>query len=217
MTDKRQKTKEAESKKESEFLPRPLVVAGPSGSGKSTLLKKLFEEFPGALGFSVSHTTRKPRPNEVDGKDYHFVSREAMEAEIADGKFIESAVFSSNMYGTSKRAVADVLQAGRICVLDIDMQGVRNVKTTDLNPIYILIKPPSFEVLEQRLRGRHTDTEEAISQRLGAAKEELEYASQPGVFDHVVVNDTVENAYSQLRGFLIEDIKKLSDAKEKAS
>jgi guanylate kinase len=137
-----------------------------------------------------------------------------MERDIAEGKFIESAEFSSNLYGTSKKAVSDVCTSGQICVLDIDMQGVRSVKETDLNPVYVLIKPPSLKVLEERLRGRKTDTEEAIQQRLQAAKGELDYAGQPGVFDHVVVNETVDNAYTQLRGIVIQDVKKLQDQKK---
>ncbi|XP_062519185.1 guanylate kinase-like isoform X2 [Corticium candelabrum] len=193
----------------SKFVPRPLVVAGPSGSGKSTLLKQLFDEFPQSFGFSVSHTTRKPRPGEVNGKEYHFVTRDVMEKEIAEGNFIESAEFSSNLYGTSKKAVMDVSSSGRICVLDIDMQGVRSVKQTDLNAVYVLVKPPSMEVLEERLRGRQTDSEEAVQQRLKAAKGELDYATQPGVFDHVVVNDTVDGAYRELRAIVIQDIEKL--------
>merc|ERR1711879_671348 len=98
---------------------RPIVFAGPSGAGKSTLIKKLMTEFPSAFGFSVSHTTRKIRPSEVDGVNYHFVEREAMEKEIAEGKFIESAVYSGNMYGTSIKAVQDVVDSGKVCLLDI--------------------------------------------------------------------------------------------------
>ncbi|XP_065904599.1 guanylate kinase-like isoform X2 [Dysidea avara] len=178
---------------------RPLVMAGPSGSGKSTLLKKLFAEFPGELGFSVSHTTRKPRPGEVDGKEYHFTTKDDMQAKVDKGDFIEHAVFSGNMYGTSKQAVADVKEQGKVCVLDIDMQGVRSLKKTDLNPVYVLVKPPSLEVLEQRLKGRGTDSEESVQRRLTIAKEELEFASTPGIFDHVIVNNTIDDSYQKLK------------------
>eukprot|EP01137_Pigoraptor_chileana_P037136 Opistho-2@33758 len=136
-----------------EFIPRPLVLAGPSGAGKSTLLKRLLAEYPDVFGFSVSHTTRKPRAGEVNGRDYHFTSREEMIQGISEGQFIENAEFSGNMYGTSKRAVHDVLGKGRICILDIDMQGVRSVKNTDLRARFAFITPPSFEELERRLRG----------------------------------------------------------------
>ena len=125
-------------------------------------MKKLMAEFGEYFGFSVSHTTRQPRPGEQDGKDYHYVSRELMTDLIQQGQFIENAQFSGNMYGTSKTAVEDVLTKGRICILDIDVQGVKAVKETDLTPMYVFIKPPSLEVLEKRLRDRGTETEESL-------------------------------------------------------
>ncbi|KAI9489446.1 guanylate kinase [Zychaea mexicana] len=178
---------------------RIFVISGPSGSGKSTLLKRLFAEYPDTFGFSISHTTRKPRPGESNGKDYHFVAKERMEAEIAAGKFIESATFSGNMYGTSIKAVEDVVESGKVCMLDIDMQGVKLVKQTQLNPRYIFVRPPSLEVLEQRLRGRGTETEEAVKARLEASKREWEYGETPGAYDRVVVNDDLETAYNALK------------------
>ncbi|KAI7899920.1 guanylate kinase [Cokeromyces recurvatus] len=175
------------------------VISGPSGSGKSTLLKRLFSEYPNTFGFSISHTTRKPRPGEVDGKDYHFVDLQDMVKEVEAGKFIESATFSGNMYGTSIKAVEDVVQSGKVCMLDIDMQGVQSVKKTSLNPKYIFVQPPSVQVLEERLRGRGTEKEEAILARLSAAKKELEYGATPGAYDHVIINDDLENAYRNLK------------------
>lgn len=186
--------------------PRPVVLSGPSGAGKSTLLKRLMKEFDSVFGFSVSHTTRKPRPGEVDGKDYHYVTREVMQAGIDGGEFIESAVFSGNMYGTSKAAVQDVQAKNLICILDIDMQGVRNIKRTDLNPIYISIQPPSLEVLEKRLRDRKTESEESLQRRLHAAKVDMEYSKEPGMFDVVIVNDVLDVAYGQLKEALLEEI-----------
>eukprot|EP00731_Ephydatia_muelleri_P018814 Em0011g854a len=180
-------------------VPRPLVLAGPSGAGKSTLIKKLFADHKEKFGFSVSHTTRKPRAGETHGIEYYFTTREEMKKSVEEGNFIESAEFAGNMYGTSKKAVQDVLSKGQVCILDIDMQGVRNIKKTDLNPVYILVKPPSLEELEKRLKHRGTETEESLSKRLSAAKTELEYAEQPGVFDQIIVNDTVDNAYARLR------------------
>ena len=109
-------------------LPRPLVLCGPSGSGKSTLMSRLTSEYSEQFGFSVSHTSRGPRAGERDGTDYHFVSRVRMEELAAEGAFLERAEFSGNMYGTSRAAVETVLQAGKICILDIDTQGVRTVK-----------------------------------------------------------------------------------------
>ncbi|KAI9336680.1 guanylate kinase [Pilaira anomala] len=175
------------------------VISGPSGSGKSTLLKRLFNEYPSTFGFSISHTTRKPRPGELNGKDYHFVEKEDMVKEVAAGKFIESATFSGNMYGTSIKAVEDVVADGKVCMLDIDMQGVQSVKNTQLNPKYIFVQPPSLDVLEQRLRGRGTEKEEAILARLAASKRELEYGAIPGNYDHVIINDDLEKAYNSLK------------------
>ncbi|XP_059199840.1 guanylate kinase [Centropristis striata] len=186
--------------------PRPVVFSGPSGAGKSTLLKKLMKEYDSVFGFSVSHTTRKPRPGEQDGKDYHYVTREEMQTGIANGEFIESAVFSGNMYGTSKAAVQDVQAKNLICILDIDMQGVKNIKTTDLNPIYISIQPPSMDVLEKRLRDRKTESEESLQRRLNAAKVDMEISKEPGMFDATVINDDLEEAYQQLKQALLEEI-----------
>ncbi|XP_031993613.1 guanylate kinase isoform X5 [Hylobates moloch] len=154
--------------------PRPVVLSGPSGAGKSTLLKRLLQEHSGIFGFSVSHTTRNPRPGEENGKDYYFVTREVMQRDIAAGNFIEHAEFSGNLYGTSKAAVQAVQAMNRICMLDVDLQGVRNIKATDLRPIYISVQPPSLHVLEQRLRQRNTETEESLAKRLAAAQADME-------------------------------------------
>uniref|UniRef100_A0A8C0CZB4 Guanylate kinase n=1 Tax=Balaenoptera musculus TaxID=9771 RepID=A0A8C0CZB4_BALMU len=160
--------------------PRPVVLSGPSGAGKSTLLKRLLQEHSSIFGFSVSHTTRDPRPGEENGKDYYFVTREVMQRDIAAGDFIEHAEFSGNLYGTSKAAVRAVQAMNRICVLDVDLQGVRNIKKTDLRPIYIFVQPPSLDVLEQRLRQRNTETEESLAKRLAAARADMESRNKEG-------------------------------------
>nr|XP_034363148.1 guanylate kinase isoform X1 [Arvicanthis niloticus] len=188
--------------------PRPVVLSGPSGAGKSTLLKKLFQEHGSIFGFSVSHTTRNPRPGEEDGKDYYFVTREMMQRDIAAGDFIEHAEFSGNLYGTSKEAVRAVQAMNRICVLDVDLQGVRSIKKTDLCPIYISVQPPSLDVLEQRLRLRNTETEESLAKRLAAARADMESSKEPGLFDLVIVNDNLDKAYATLKQALSEEIKK---------
>ena len=172
-------------------------------------MKKLMAEFGEYFGFSVSHTTRQPRPGEVEGRDYHYVTRETMEHLVEQGQFIENAQFSGNMYGTSKTAVQDVLARGKICILDIDVQGVKAVKETDLSPLYVFIKPPSLEVLEQRLKDRGTETEESLSKRLGAAAAEMDYGETEGNFDIVIVNDDLETAYIKLRDFVIPELEKL--------
>ncbi|XP_046859937.1 guanylate kinase-like [Xenia sp. Carnegie-2017] len=176
-----------------------LVLSGPSGAGKSTLLKQLLKEYPNNFGFSVSHTTRKPRSGEVDGKDYHFSQREEMSKAIEDGEFLEHACYSGNMYGTSKKAVRDVQEQGKICILDVDRQGILNVKNAGIDAFYLFIKPPSMAILEKRLRGRGTETEDSIQKRLGIAKADLEYAEVKDAYDATVINDDLQQSYSQLK------------------
>ena len=136
---------------------KPLVVAGPSGSGKSTLIKRLLAKHPDDFGFSVSHTTRAPRQGEEDGVAYYFSTREEMDADIEAGLFIESAEYSGNLYGTSFKGVEDVTTAGKVCILDIDMQGVRSIAASDaIHPTFLFIKPPSIESLRARLEARGT-------------------------------------------------------------
>ncbi|KAJ3316137.1 hypothetical protein HDU76_002054 [Blyttiomyces sp. JEL0837] len=204
-------------------MTSPLVISGPSGVGKSTLLKRLFAKYPNSFGFSVSHTTRGPRPGEEDGKAYHFVTREKF-VELLEAKaFIENAEFSGNMYGTSFEAVKSVSDQGKICVLDVEMNGyasndreacenlysdrlildqVKNIKKTDLNAKFIFIRPPTVEDLEKRLRGRGTETEESLQKRLAAAKAEIEYADT-GAHDKVIVNDIEEEAYKNLEEYIL--------------
>jgi guanylate kinase len=195
-------------------MVRPLVLCGPSGSGKSTIMKKLTDEFPTSFGFSVSHTTRQPRPGEEEGVHYHYVSREEMKRAIDDGEFIENAEFSGNVYGTSKDAVRSVCEAGKICILDIEMQGVKQIKKSDLNPLYAFIKPPSLEVLEKRLRDRNTENEESLQKRLTTAREELVYGGTPGNFNVVIVNDDLDIAYGKLRAFILPEIEKQKTEEE---
>ncbi|KAF9205399.1 hypothetical protein BGZ49_004080 [Haplosporangium sp. Z 27] len=162
----------------------------------------LFSEYPSVFGFSVSHTTRKPRPSEVDGVAYHFVSAEAMQQLIAQDHFLEHAVFSANQYGTSKSAVQDVIDNGKICILDIDLQGVRRIRESNLPARYVFVRPKSLDILEKRLRYRDTESEEAIQRRLSKAKEEWEYGTNPANFDHVVINDRLDRAYKDLHDYI---------------
>lgn len=149
-------------------------------------------------------TTRAPRAGEQDGREYHFVSRETFLSLVAENGFIEHAEFSGNFYGTSVAAVKAIAEQQRICILDIEMEGVKQVKRTDLNARFVFIAPPSLEELERRLRGRGTETEESVQRRLAQAKKELEFAKEPGVHDRVIVNDDLERAYQELRDWVVD-------------
>lgn len=188
--------------------PRPLVLCGPSGSGKSTLLKRLFAEFPDKFGFSVSHTTRRPREGEQDGVHYYFVSRPDMEAAIGNDEFIETAEFTGNMYGTSKQAVREIQNQGRVCILDIEQKGVEQIRRTDLNPILIFNNPPTIDELEQRLRKRGSETEESLRKRLNAAAVEISYGLTPGNFHKIINNVDIDVAYEEFRNFVVDELKK---------
>ena len=180
-------------------MDRPLVVCGPSGTGKSTLLNRLFAAHPTKFGFSISHTTRSPRPGEVDGVNYHFTTDAAFVEMIQRGEFIENAQFSGNRYGTSVKAVKDVADQSRRCILDIDTQGVKLIKSNHptLNPVFLFLSPPSLPELKKRLTGRGTETQDSLQKRLDAAIAEIQYAVEGG-HDIVVVNDDVERAYGVL-------------------
>jgi guanylate kinase len=191
-----------------------LVFSGPSGSGKSTLVTRLMAEFKDGFAFSISHTTRKPRPGETDGKDYYYVSREEMLKAIERNEFVEHAEFSGNIYGTSKKAISDVSSSGRICILDIDMQGVKSVKKTNLKPRYIFVKPPSIKTLEERLKGRGTETDDSLAKRLAAAKAEMEYAAVAGNYDHIIVNNDLDTAYAELKQILSKDLEEMTKGKK---
>ncbi|XP_042513745.1 guanylate kinase 2-like [Macadamia integrifolia] len=182
--------------------PKPIVISGPSGVGKGTLISKLMKEFPSMFGFSVSHTTRIPREKETDGVHYHFTERSMMEKAIKDGKFLESASVHGNLYGTSIEAVEVVADAGKRCILDIDVQGARSVRASSLEAIFIFICPPSFEELEMRLRARGTETEEQIQKRLRNAKVELEQGKSSGLFDHLLINDDLDACFATLKKLL---------------
>eukprot|EP00298_Acanthocystis_sp_HF-20_P027373 c5485_g1_i1.p1 GENE.c5485_g1_i1~~c5485_g1_i1.p1 ORF type:complete len:224 (+),score=103.12 c5485_g1_i1:23-694(+) len=186
---------------------KQLCLCGPSGAGKSTLMHRLQKEFPDSFGFSVSHTTRKPRAGEQDGVDYHFTTIADMKKGIEEGKFIEFAEVHGNIYGTSIAAVKDVEKLGRICILDIDVQGVDNIKRNGasfgVQPLYVFIAPPSLEALEARLKARKSETEESLAIRLSNAKKELAHIHE---FENVIVNDNIDDAYSQLRSLLLPSL-----------
>ncbi|KAI1839826.1 hypothetical protein JX266_013963 [Neoarthrinium moseri] len=181
---------------------RPLVISGPSGVGKGTLYGKLFAAHPDTFTLSVSHTTRKPRDGEQDGVHYHFVTMEEFEGLIAKDGFVEHAKFGSNRYGTSKATIEEQTAKGKVVVLDIEMEGVKQIKASSLGARYVFIAPPSFEALEKRLRGRGTEDEDAVVKRLDQARVELEFAKTPGVHDITIVNDDLDKAYAELEAYV---------------
>lgn len=186
--------------------PSAVVIAGPSGVGKGTLIEKLRSEYPKFFGFSVSHTSRAPRPGEQDGVHYHFTTADQILSDVAAGKFIEHAEVHGRHYGTSVAAVENVRKQGRICILDIDVQGCRAARKKELLAKYLFIAPPSMEELERRLRGRGTEAEEMLLTRLGNAKKEMEAIEEVGLFDKVVVNDDLDRAYEEIKDILEDDI-----------
>ncbi|WVR03638.1 guanylate kinase [Kwoniella sp. DSM 27419] len=182
-------------------LDRPLVMCGPSGTGKSTLLNTLFSDHPGQFGFSVSHTTRKPRPGEENGREYHFVTRDEFMDRVGKGEFLEWAEFGGNCYGTTFAALS-ALHPKR-CILDIELQGVLQLRakasqqTPPLEPVYLFLSPPSISILKSRLSGRGTETEASIRKRLDAAKAELTYAAE-GKHDVYIINEDLKVAGEKL-------------------
>lgn len=181
---------------------KPIVISGPSGVGKGTLISMLMKEFPSMFGFSVSHTTRAPRNMEKDGVHYHFTEKSVMEKEIKSGKFLEFASVHGNLYGTSVEAVEVVADAGKRCILDIDVQGARSVRASSLEAIFIFVCPPSMEELEKRLRDRGTETEEQILKRLRNAQAEIEQGKSSNIFDFILYNDNLEECYDRLKKLL---------------
>ena len=181
------------------------VISGPSGVGKGTINQKLFDEFGDDVAFSVSATTRGPREGEIDGKHYFFISRQEFENRIANNEFLEHAEFAGNCYGTPRSYVLRLLEDGVSVILEIDLQGALQVKERMPECVSIFILPPSYEVLESRLRGRGTETPEKIEKRLAAARHEIEMAH---IYDYQIVNDDLEAAYQQLRSIYMNENEK---------
>ena len=177
------------------------IVSGPSGVGKSTVLRSLFAQRDN-LYFSVSATTRAPRPGEENGVHYHFLTAEIFREWIDSGEFLEYAEFVGNAYGTPKRFVDEALDNGKDVILDIEVQGAEQVCAKRPETVTIFIAPPSWEELERRLTARATDTTEKIQQRLQRAKEEVLQANH---YDYFVINDTVEKAVLELSSIIVAE------------
>lgn len=176
------------------------IISAPSGAGKTTILKQVMTDLPG-LAFSVSHTTRPPRSGEADGRDYHFVDRQSFEGLREAGDFLEWAEVHTNLYGTSRRAVAAQLAAGIDVILDIDVQGARQVRSIrEMAPISLFILPPSLAELEQRLSCRGTDSREVIRIRLENALREI---GACGDYDHRIINDRLAEAVEMVKAVIL--------------
>ena len=175
-----------------------IVVSGPSGVGKSTVLDALAREID--FGFSVSATTRDPRPSEIDGVHYHFISRDRFLAMIDGGELVEWAEYGDNLYGTPIESVRDARAASDVVVLDIELEGAKQVKAIFPDAVLVWISPPSFSELESRLRARGDTDDVAIARRLDRARRDMALA--PSLFHHVVVNDRVPDAVRQLRSII---------------
>ncbi|ELP86958.1 guanylate kinase, putative [Entamoeba invadens IP1] len=177
-----------------------LVILGPSGVGKSTLVSHLMEQFPNKFSFSVSHTTRKPRGKERDGVEYNFITEEKMKEMINNNEFVEHAHVHTAFYGTSLQEIKRINANHQIAILDIDVQGSKQVRGK-VDAFYLFVAPPSMEVLEQRLRGRNTETEEQIKVRLANAIKEMEGEKDA---DYVIVNTTREATFPELDKVILQ-------------
>ena len=180
---------------------RILVVSGPSGSGKSTLIREVRQKVPD-LGYSISHTSRPPRGQEKNGVEYYFVSKEIFQKMIDDGEFVEWAEVYQDLYGTSISSLKSQIVIGRDVIMDIDVQGARNIKDHFKDAILIYVLPPSLEILEKRLRARGTDDEKVIRTRLHKAAMEIKNCVS---YDYLLFNDRLEETVGELKSILVAE------------
>lgn len=167
-----------------------IIISAPSGTGKTSIVSALTES-DSQLSLSISHTTRRPRPNEIDGQDYYFVDRGVFQTMLSRGEFLESAEVYGNLYGTSHKWVKESLASGQDVLMEIDFQGAQQVRRIFPQAISIFILPPSYEQLEERLKQRGQDDQKTISRRLASAREEVSHLNE---FDYVVVNGNLQEA-----------------------
>lgn len=175
------------------------IISAPSGAGKTTLCRMLLESTPGIV-FSISYTTRPPRPGEVDGKDYYFVDEKSFMDMVRAGEFLEWAEVHGNLYGTSKKKTLEIIQHNTDVLLDIDVQGAAQIRQKGIEATYVFILPPSLDALRKRLEHRRTDSEDVIMRRLQNAIEEIRAYSE---YDYIIVNDRLEVALEYLRSVVL--------------
>jgi guanylate kinase len=183
--------------------PKVVILSAPSGGGKTAVTRALLERYPNRFGYSVSATTRKPRPGEREGKAYHFISREEFKRRVAAGEFLEWAQYAGELYGTLQQEVEDVLKRGLNVLLDIEVKGARQVRSVYVgSSITVFLIPPTAGELLKRLRERKTESTSEIARRVSIAVEEIQIASQDIrsaiVYDHVVVNDDLDLAVARI-------------------
>jgi guanylate kinase len=188
------------------------IVSAPSGAGKTTLVERLVEQVPN-LTMSRSYTSRPAREGEIDGVDYNFVTRRRFEEMIAGDKFLEWADVFGNLYGTSSADTGRILESGNDVVLVIDVQGARKVRRGGIDAAAIFVMPPSFGALEERLRGRSKDSEDAIQRRLQVARDEVAAFAE---YDYLVVNDELTAAVDRLRGVVVAERVRLRSMRREA-
>ncbi len=177
------------------------VVSAPSGAGKTSLCRAITDSLEN-LTHSISYATRKPRPGEIDGRDYYFVSQERFREMIQAGDFAEWAEVHSNLYGTSRRVLDDLISKGLDVILDIDTQGAKQIKAKYDTAVFIFIMPPSLDILEERLRNRKSDHEDEIRKRMQRSREEIrDYA----MYDYIIVNRDFDRALTELRSIVISE------------
>ena len=181
-----------------------IVISGPSGTGKTSICKALLEQVPGTV-WSVSVTTRPPRPGEVNGRSYKFVSTEEFEAKQKAGELLESAEYIGHRYGTPRRPVEEALAAGRNVVMEIDVQGGMQVAKKMPESVRIFVLPPNMESLRARLEGRRTEAAEQLAKRLSEADGEIAIARDSGCYKHFVVNDVLETTVEQVKRIIEEE------------